>query len=361
MAIYLFVMGYLALFALAQIVGDENMKGLSKYFYVAICLLIFLIAGCRYGLEADYWHYNDIFNGTSEQVVEPGFLLLIGFVRLFTHNYNLFLMIVAALSFGIKAKLMDKFKYCFLLMLTYYLRYFVLFELNGIRQGLSLAIVMIAVMKFVDGDKKGFILITLLASMIHMSSATLLVALFLDKKTIKLPVLLGMCVAAVIFRLYFLDTIMSLGRIFNSSILSSGYHLIRGTQYIFNGSLVSDELWPPIIRSIIQILCFYWLRTSGILRGKYNVLFNIYLIGCLINICFVGLDTISYRLAATFCCVECLLLGYTTQNGPQFSLRHVKIKKTFAYSAIIACNLWSFINMLNTSETLVPYRTFFFQ
>lgn len=246
-------------------------------------------------------------------------------------------------------------------MLSYYLRYYILFELNGIRQGLSLAIVMVAVTKLVDDQKKSFVILTLIASTIHISSVFILLALILDKKTLKLPVLIGMCVAATLFRLYFLDDVMSLGTILNSTILNSENHLINGAKYVFNGAFVRTDILLPIIRSIIQIFCFYWLRTKDIYREKYNVLFNIYLIGCLLNISFVGLDTISYRLAATFCCVECLLLGYSTQSESQLDLRHVKIKKMFSYIAIVACNLWSFIGVMNTSKTLIPYRVFFLQ
>ena len=361
MAIYIVAVGYLTVFTLAQIFVNENLKGLSKYFYGLICLFILFIAGCRYGLETDYWHYNDIFNGTSEQMIEPGFLLLIKIVRAFTHNFNYFLIIVAALSFGIKANLIRQFKYCFLLLLVYYLRYFVLFELNGIRQGLSLAFVMIAVMKLVEGDRKKFVIFTLVASMIHMSSALILLALLFEKRTMKFSVIVGVCMAAIIFRVYFLDMVMSFRHILNSSILNSEYHLIRGTQYIFNGRLGNREIWTSILRSVIQIFCFYWLRTNNLFRNKYNVLFNIYLLGCLVNIGFVGLDTISYRLASTFCCVECLLLGYGMQDGPHFDLKQINLKRAGAYMTIVACNVWSFIGVLNTSESLIPYRTFFFQ
>ena len=191
MAIYLFVAGYLVFFALVQSMGKEKVRGLYNL-YGIICFLIFLIAGCRYGLETDYWHYNDIFNGNSEQTVETGFLLLIKLVKLFTNNFNFFLVIVAALSFGTKAKLMGQFKYCFLIMLSYYLKYYVLFELNAIRQGLSLAIVLIAVTKLVEGNKKKFVILALIASTIHASSAFILLALLFEKKTLKPFVLIGM-------------------------------------------------------------------------------------------------------------------------------------------------------------------------
>ena len=63
--------------------------------------------------------------------------------------------------------------------------------------------------------------------------------------------------AAIIFRIYLLEKVMSLGNILNAMIFSSDNHLIKGTQYIFNGSFVEKGIIAPIIRCILQIICFY--------------------------------------------------------------------------------------------------------
>ena len=74
-------------------------------------------------------------------------------IHIFFKNYGVYCFIVAIISMGIKGKYFGKLKYPFIALLCYYLRFYVLFELNAIRQGMAMAFVIIAIYYLIKETK----------------------------------------------------------------------------------------------------------------------------------------------------------------------------------------------------------------
>lgn len=359
--IYMVLYVGIAAFFLINTLFQIYARGFEKYRNILMIfggLFIIFIAGCRYGIEEDYWSYYRIFNSTINiKTLEVGFSALIGFVRVFTSNYNVFLIIVAVISLGIKLRVFYRYRYAMLMVLCYYLKFFVVFEMNSIRQGIAVAFVLLAIQCLLDKNNKGFYIYTVLAALFHVSSIFILVCVKIKDFKINKKRLYVICICAIMVRLFILQFIVEAGRIWLPNILSSSSNFIMGTQYIFNNGIVEDVTVFKFLRVVIPLYALFYIK-NRMNDEKYNYLFNIYLFGAVLNIVFLGYDTISFRLAAVFCIVEPLVIGYSLDNGVVWNLRKIDVKKCIAYGSIVACNVWSFSMTLATSKALIPYEFF---
>lgn len=351
MGLYISVYIYLFLFALFQM--GKAKKRTIFYAYVFICMVLFFISGFRYDLETDYWHYYRIFHNITKETLEPAFGLIIYLVKTLTNNYNIFLIIIAALSIGIKAKVFKSINYYFIALFVYYLRFFVLFDLNAIRQGVGIIFVILAVYYLLDDHYKKFVLLVVIATMFHSSSFFAFSILLFRKKNISLKSLTVLIIFAIFFRENALDFILNSFQALSNLMFSSN-RLISGIKYIVNAQNTEVMSLIPLVRIIIPAYCFYFLSKTD----KQKQLFNIFTAGALLNIMFFGYDTISFRLASVFYCVEGLLLGYSVESNKVTNLRKINLKSFVCFIIIILFDSVSFFNTLTTSESLIPFRTF---
>ena len=162
MAIYLTVLGFLSVASIFELFHIKIETKQKKIVYWGIVIALVLVAGLRYGLESDYWHYYYVFWGTIKvSSLEIGFKLFNSIVYTFFKNYGVYCLIVAIVSMGGKGKFFFKLKYPFIALLCYYLRFYVLFELNAIRQGMAMTIVNIAIYYLINSDIKKYIFFVL--------------------------------------------------------------------------------------------------------------------------------------------------------------------------------------------------------
>lgn len=364
MLIYLFFIVILCLVSMVQLFNKKNTKLLKSCWFI-VCLGLILLSGLRYGLETDYWHYYEMFKGTNiVSTTEPAFVVLMRLTKVVTNNFNCFVLLVAIISIGIKCKIFAKCKYCFVVLLIYYLRYYILFELNAIRQGLAVTFVLIAIYKLINNDKKGYIVFSLIAVMFHVSSVVVLGAWFIGNKRCTIKEIIIMCGGAMGLRIFVVEKLLSMGGKYVSFVFNSSNNLINGTKYILYNNHVETVSVVGILRVLIPVICLYLLQTeegsysNNPKLNKYNLLFKLYLLGATINLLFLGYDTIGYRLASVFYCIEGLLVGFSLERKQLYSFNRVNIVNLLCYITLIACDLWSFIGLMNTSDSLIPYRSF---
>lgn len=367
MLIYVLFVVFISMFSILQLRNSKENK-VNKYCWTVTCASVILLAGLRYGLETDYWHYYKMFDGTTVvAATEPLFSLLIMTVRIFTKDYNIFVLLIAVVSLGIKLHVFEKFKYCFVVLLLYFLRYYILFELNAIRQGLAVSFVLLAIYYLTQNNKKQFLIYVSIASLLHASSIFALVALVIKEKKINFRIVISICLGAIIGRLFLIEKLLLLGGNYTSFVFNSSNNLINGTKYVLYNNHISEVDLMSILRVIIPVICLYVLQSrigkyeTSEKAKKYYFLFKIYIIGASINLLFLGYDTIGYRLASIFYCVECLLIGYSLERKRAYSINRINVKNLFCYCTLIACDLWSFTGIMMSSETLIPYKTFLFR
>lgn len=364
MNLYLIYAFVLLLFSLVEIRNARKTKAM-RVCWIAVCVALVLLSGLRYGLETDYWHYYEMFNGiTVVAATEPLFTVLMLVIRTVFKDFNFFVLFVAIMSMGAKEKLFGKLDYCFTAALFYYLRYYVLFELNAIRQGLAVSIVLFAIYEYLKGDNRKFVILSIIATLIHASSVVVFVIPVIGKKKIRWKNVVVVCCTSLLVRIFLIEKVAFLGTKYVNLIFNSSNNLVSGLKYILYNNLISNVDFISVLRVLIPTICLYRLGVSrnNNEKGKrdYQVLYNIYLVGTSLNLTFLGYDTISYRLASVFYCVEGMLVALSLNRKKVYSIRRLNLERTICYLSLFACDLWSFVGLLSSSTTLIPYKTFLY-
>ncbi|MBQ7158830.1 MAG: EpsG family protein [Treponema sp.] len=312
-------------------------------FFIVTVVLIY-VAGFRYGLEADYWSYWRIFHEKSDIDIEIGYELISSFIRLFTHNFNYFLVCIAVLSLGIKSKVLAKMQYPFIALLILFLRYFVFFELNGMRQGLATAFILIAMYLLYRQKKAASFAVMCIATSIHLSSAAFLLA-FIMKDYKWTPKKLLFCIVAIlVFRLWLLVPLIET---FSFLVGAGGTFVVKASKYLLANAVPSmSGMAVSVVRIIFPVLCVYFLGITE----KNRFFFNIFIIGAFFNIAFIGLDTLSYRIAMVFYACEGIAVSQ--------SIRRHNVKTLALVGIVIMLNFLSFYSGLAQSDTAIPYRNY---
>ena len=147
--------------------------------FLILTIILIFISGFRYGLETDYWSYWSIFHEVSKQKIELGYLFISDIIKVFTNNFNYFLLCIAILSLGIKCKVFSKLDYPFIALLLFFLRFFVFFELNGMRQGLATSFIILALYLLYKKQTILSFFVMCIAMTIHISSGVFILAYFM--------------------------------------------------------------------------------------------------------------------------------------------------------------------------------------
>ena len=356
MAVYLILLGLLLITAILELFHIRIIKEQHQAIYWGLIIALVLVAGLRYGLEEDYWHYYHVFNGT-EQVssLELGFKLFNSVIHIFFKNYGVYCFIVAIISMGIKGKYFGKLKYPFIALLCYYLRFYVLFELNAIRQGMAMAFVIIAIYYLINNDKGKYCLFTVIALSFHSSAVCVLLVPFIKKVRLKLKHILFIYCGCLIFRLVFFNDVIASFAPYISGVLGSTNNLIHGLQYIINsGDKMQEMNYFSLARVIIPGICLYFITNKA-----NQVYYDLYFTGSVLNLLFWGLDTIAFRIPAVFYIFEVYILNDALVEQKLFGKRKKDWIFTVCLFCVAFCDIWTFASYLIDSRTLIPYRTVF--
>lgn len=355
MAIYLIVLFYLVLGVVFELFHANIKASQKKVCYWIIAFTLFAIAGFRYGLEQDYWHYYYVFHGiTTPPALEIGFKFLNAVVRVFTSSFSVYCVIVALISVGIKTCWFSKFKYPFVILLVYYLRFYVLLELNAIRQGLAMSLIIVGMYYLIKGERKKYLIITFLAMLIHSSAICGFIGLLLNNQKIKLKNLVLIYLICILFRLMLFEPVLMSFSPYVSVVTSSSNTFIRGIQYLINSWDKILGLNPmSFIRVIIPGVCLYIMSDK-----KENMLYyNLYFTGSILNVLFWGLDTIAIRIPVVLYIFEGQIINNALINNRLFGHKKSDLIFTFCLMCVMFCDVWTFVSYLTDSLTLVPYQS----
>ena len=142
--------------------------------WLAIALLIAL-GGLRYEVGTDWESYLDLFNlvaqgeSFSDLREENGFLVMVKGAQFFLLSYPGFVFALFALSFSLKLYAIFKFRADVLVsLIVYFFSAFLIYDFNGLRQGLALGFVMCAGWFAVQSRPFAFLGTMALAASTHM-------------------------------------------------------------------------------------------------------------------------------------------------------------------------------------------------
>ena len=353
MIIYLIPLGFLLVASLFELCHIRLKVRQRKICYFLIVVYLILVAGLRYGLETDYWHYYQVFNGTIKvSSLEFGFKFFNSIIHAITNNYGVYCLLVSVLSIGLKCKFFAKIKYPFVVLACYYLRFYVLFELNAIRQGLAMTFVIIGIYYLMQENKKMYFFFIVIATLFHTAALCGLLAIISKNRKFELKNIVLIYACCIIFRLVFFDTVIASFSPYISYVLNSSNNLIHGMQYVINsGDKMQEINYFSLARVVISGICLYFISDCQDKKMYYNM----YFLGSILNLVFWGLDTIAFRIPAVFYIFEGYILNDSLMKHKLFGKRDILF--TICFFCIAVCDIWTFVSYLLESTSLIPYRT----
>lgn len=338
-----------------------NIKG-SKPIISLLLWTIFLYYLCFVGLRGegvgtDYYEYEGIFHNPS--FIEPGFRVLITVIKIFTNNFNAFLFIIILITLLLRKFLINSFSYnhaiSYLVLSGFWL---LVYDLNGIRQALSLGIVGVAGYYTYHQNLKKFLLCCILASMIHYSSIIFFPFYFLFNADIKRKRMIWIiAIAYMLALLNISDYIMGL-------IINSGFGNVfvdKVNNYSTNNVYNSNVLLT--FSTFHRIFIFFTIFFTVKYIPADDRLRKLLLLAAFLNI-FVFLLLSRYELIAIrgslpFRYFEIIYFSYLPYV---FKNKQMKLLVCVLLLIYVYMQVFQTLNVgvgNDVDNTLLPYRTIF--
>lgn len=339
--ILFFLIMFLSIFDLVKI--NKNIK---TYIFFVACFLIIVFGGLRDEVGTDWYNYKLLFLGEKTDV-EYSYIFLSNFFKSVNCGYSSFLFFIFILAFYLKAKTLKKYsKYPIISLLVYIPTVLIIYDMNGIRQGLALGITLYSFKYIIEKNKIKFFLSILIATTIHISAIVFLPAFFISKLNIgnkmNLSVLLLM-----LLNLYF--NIMS-------KIIISLYSMFpyRFFQRVYDYSIISKEdnnIMGLIQRLIIFIIAFYFLKRLENEDNNISYFIKFYTISTYIYILFYNFGIVASRGSAYYKIFELILIPLFLDL---LKSKVLKIKIFFIIVLYLLLIINKYLKLENNG--LVPYK-----
>lgn len=153
---------------------------LKSFIYISI-IAILIIGGLRFEVGTDWFSYKNIFNSVSliseltSFRVEKGFLLFVFIIKNIINDYSFFVFIFFLATFSVKLVIIKKYSTdIFISLMIYFSMVFLLYDINGIRQGMAIGIGLLSIPYILSRNLTRFILVIILAALFHTSALILL-------------------------------------------------------------------------------------------------------------------------------------------------------------------------------------------
>ena len=335
---------------------NEGKKNHAYKFMLTITLLSISAVACLrgVGIGTDYWQYRGYFLGGWAPGYDLGFNIITWVFRAVTSSEQIFFSFFFLSSLFLKIYVFKKMSHSIVLSLMVSFGFwFLVYDMNGIRQGLSIAVLSVAIYAAYQQNLKKFLLFVLIASSIHFSSVIFLPFYFILKLKIPKTVMLILIVTI------FLLTLLGISD-FLFSLLSSGSEdnvFAKKTDAyskidVYNANaLFSFGSIHRLLIFIITILTVHKIPADQKLK-------NLFLVAAFLNISiyllFSKIELIATRTSLPFRFIECIFFSYLP-----FVSKH-RIGQIIIAMVLLAYILLQVFLTISTPEgNLVPYKTIF--
>ena len=280
-----------------------------------VCFVSFLaLGGLRFKVGADWYSYENIFksiNNFSDIILareEKLFMLFMYGSKLIANNYSFFVFIFFAVSFYLKYKVIKKYSPdIFLSLIIYFYTIFLIYDVNGIRQGMAMAIVLFSLSSILDKKLLLFIFLIIIASLFHISAILFFPFYWLSK--IKVHKRIMIIIMAISFFIFIpIQSILE-----NSTIIQPLLVLDRFSHYsaYLNNAAGRDIsfLSLAIFQRIFTFSLFYFYFNKLKIDDNFKtLLFNGYFISIIVFIFFSFSTEFASRLSFYFKALEIIII-----------------------------------------------------
>lgn len=329
----------------------RNGRTYARWGVVASALAFILLTGFRYGIGQDYFYtyvpyFERVRLGLGDQGMEVGFFLLNWLVSRFTSDPTPVFVFCSVLFFGFSyASIMRESSHPVMsIFLLFGMSYLFIF-MNAMRQMTAVAILLFA-MRYIERRQiVQFAAFVALASTFHASSIIFVVAYWLPRLRVNVPLLLALTLGFLGFR----EPIADLANTIISQTPYAGY----------SGSVFDDgETGYVVIAMNIVVLLFSAIapRLNGVeYSDRYSLLLWCQLV-CVLVAILSGLIPLSQRIRWVFSLPSIVLLPLAIDSIKDARLRFLSqacVVVLYVAYIEITIGLWN-------GNNVVPYQCVFF-
>lgn len=322
--------------------------------FILVCIII-IVGGLRDSVGSDWYAYYDIFKSSQEKV-EVGFQYLITSIKYFdNNNYYLFVFCIFALSILLKIYFFYKLSSSVLICLIVYMgSWFLVFDINQIRQGLSLGFVCIALCFCYNKKIIPYCIFLFLAFMVHTSSIVIFPFYFLVNCKIKKKYMFCIVCVLFIFSMYGMaQTIVDkLTNIFNldSRLIQRLYDYSEDERY--NSNILLS--FSTIHRFLVFLITLFFVdKIHADERVKKFILISAFYYIC-IYLIFSQFELIALRLSTYYKLTEFIFFSYLP-----FISNKIKMQNLIALVILIYVFLQVNLALQISNGGLLPYFNLF--
>lgn len=274
-----------------------------------LLLLLSVFCGFRDTAGADSPNYIDYFyNNTSifpvfdfsmMQYAESGFYVVSILLKSIWNNHTFYFTIIALATLIFYYKSISKFSlYPLISILVYYVRFLPFREMNQIRGALAIAIIIHALIFLANGNRRRFIIIVLLTSLIHFSSLIVLPFAFIYNIKLSIKRLIRLIIISYFAGAFFMYGLRS---------------VLLGTENIVMLTYIGDSglgiTNPMVYYQVSLCLIFAWKHEIlERIQPYYRLILNAYVYSTVILLLCMGLGVIGGRLSTIFATCEIFIL-----------------------------------------------------
>lgn len=313
--------------------GLLDFFNISKKYKINInkfCLFILILfASLRWKTGTDWNSYYEyfIFNKTYSEFLnnhhnfEKIFTMITFFIRSFTKNYNLYLLIYITIGIILFYKILKKMniKYMGVSIFSYYMGPYMDY-FGGIRAAMAVLITLYSVDYIKKRNYKYFLFTNLIAMQFHRTAIVFLGAIFSKKIKMKRYSYL-----LIIIVFYFLGKeevclylLKGLYEIFKGSeifIFNKLEFYLNNNALIISESYIMKDMLSALKRVILLFIFIYYKNKIKINKEEYEIFFNIYFISICIYFLFSTPSLeIFKRMSIYFFSSEILLISFLLEN-----------------------------------------------
>jgi hypothetical protein len=363
----IYLIFYLVLFISIII---ETIKEFSKYRLILVVfffITLSLFTGLRWETGTDWFSYKELFDTLeldwtfllNVYSFDLGYVVLNAFVKLFTDNYTLFLLIDSFIAVGIVYYFLKKYSLNPIISLfVFYNAFFVAQFMGSNRRIIALGSGLFIFYFIFQKNIKKYTLWQIIAFLFHRSSIILILTWFVPRKrfnTKQILILLFICLIIGIPQLPF-KLVGHLGEAMSG--LTSNSIVDKMVTYSDN-NFIPDNTNPVILmilsvmkRSIFISFYLYVININkGVLDSITDYFFNIYIVGFAIYLLFNG-SPMFQLLSTYFTFIEIALIG-RIWNYTNIRTKFIFLGVLFFYG------FFQLLSSLNAyPELYIPYKLF---
>jgi hypothetical protein len=319
--------------------------------------LIILIGGLRYKVGADWGMYEYLFDDINslsdifDKREEKLYVFFNYLLKQVYNNYSFFIFILFSFSFSLKYYIIKLYSPdVFLSLMIYIFGVFLIYDLNGLRQGMAMAFVLLSIPLIVNNKFFYFLLIVMIGSLFHVSAIIFLPFYFLAKIKISNKKIIFILVCSIILAI----PIRAL--VANSSALQlilelstfSHYSTYNDEEtYRVNTSILSIAL---LQRIIILVLFLYNYKRIKIKSNIKVLLRNGYFISIVLFVLLSFNGQFAARLSFYYKNLDILMVPLIV-----YSIRNKSVKLFVFIFFLIFCLLGTYRLINIPNGYLIPY------